>query len=117
MIQSVIDNLKTIGACVSALVACAGGYVYFDGPVPASRQYVIAEAQAIKKDLIDNRLQINTVQRSLLRKEKFDRELDLQKVQEQNVRSILHQRIEQIGDELDNVDRERDELVKEKRKQ
>ena len=68
MWQTIVDNLKVIGSCVTGIVACVSGYVYFDGPVPASRQYVIAEAQAIKKDLIDNRLQINTVQRNLLRK-------------------------------------------------
>lgn len=116
MLSSIIENIKTVTACVSAIGAACGGYIYLDGPIPATKQYVIAETLTIKKDLIDNRLQLNTVQRNLLRKEKFDRDLDLQKVQEPAIRQILQQRTDQISDELEAIEKERDELQKEKRK-
>lgn len=116
MIQAIVENIKTIGACVTGVTACLGGYVYLDGPVPASKQYVIAETQTLKKDVIEGRLQLNTVQKNLLRKEKFDRELDLQKVQDPQFRQVLQQRHEQIADELDNIEKEREKLLEEKRK-
>lgn len=108
------ENIKTIGACVSAVGAVCGGYVYLDGPVPATRQYVVAETQSLKGRVIDNQLQLNTVQRNLLRKEKFDRDIELQKNPDSPVRTILQQRLDQINDELDGVEKDREELRKEK---
>ena len=64
--------------------------------------------------MIDSQLQTNTVQRNLLRKEKFDRDIEMQKNPDSPVRSIIQQRIEQINDELDGVEKEREELRKEK---
>lgn len=116
MIQIIVENIKTIGACITGITACATGYVYLDGPIPASTRYVANETQTIKRDVIEGRLQLNTVQKNLLRKEKFDRELDLQKVNDPQFRSILQQRHDQIGDELDNIEKEREKLLEEKRK-
>lgn len=114
MLTAIVDNIKTIGTCVSAVGAVCGGYLYLDGPVPASRSYVLAETQSLKGRVIDNQLQLNIVQRNLLRKEKLDRDIELQKNPDPAVRSILNQRLEQITDELDAIERERDELRKEK---
>lgn len=118
MFATIIDNIKTIGICIGTITACGTGYVALDGPVPVSRQYVVAETQQLKQTLgtrvIDNQLQLNTVQRNLLRKEKFDRDLELQKEPTPSVRSILQQRRDQIDDELDNIEKEREELRKEK---
>lgn len=116
MLQVIVDNIKMIGACVTGITACGTGYVYLDGPVPASKHWVISETQTLKRDIIDNRLQTNTVQRQLLRKEQFDRKLDIEKAPDHNVKAILQQRLENIIDELDNVEREREDLIKEKRK-
>lgn len=118
MWQTAVDNIKTIlgiiGACVAGLTGCAGGYVALDGPIPASKQYVIAENLRVERRAIDTQLQVNTVQRNLLRKERFDRDIELQKEPPPMVRSILNQRIDQIKDELDNIEKEREELRKEK---
>lgn len=114
MLTVIADHIKTIGVCVSAITACGTGYIYLDGPVPATKQYVVAETQSLKGRVIDNQLQLNTVQRNLLRKEKFDRDIELQRNPETPVRAILQQRIEQISDELDVVEKEREELRKEK---
>lgn len=114
MFSAIIENIKAIGVCIGAITACGGGYVAMDGPIPASRQYVVAQNEGLRGRVIDNQLQLNTVQRNLLRKEKFDRDIELTKDPASPVRSILQQRLDQIHDELDNIEKERDELRKEK---
>lgn len=114
MLAGIVDNIKAIGVCLGTLGACGTGYVALDGPVPATKNYVIAETQGLKSRVIDNQLQLNTVQRNLLRKEKFDRDIELTKDPASPVRSILQQRLDQIHDELDNIEKEREELRKEK---
>lgn len=117
MFTAIIDNIKTVGVCISAITACGGGYVYLDMPVPASRHYVIAQNSEIKSRLIDSQLQTNTVQRNLLRKEKFDRDIELGKNPDGPVRSVLQQRLDTINDDLEAVNKERENLVKEKANQ
>lgn len=114
MLQAIVDNAKRIGAVVTCCTGIGGGYIYFDGPVPATKQYVVAETQSLKGRVIDNQLQLNTVQRNLLRKEKFDRDIEVQKDPTSPVRHIIQQRLEQITDELENIEKEREELRKEK---
>lgn len=114
MFGSIVDTLKVVGTCVPIAGAVCGGYVYLDGPIPATKQYVVAETQSLKGRVIDNQLQLNTVQRNLLRKEKFDRDIEIQKDPNSPVRHILQQRVDQITDELDNIEKEREELRKEK---
>lgn len=114
MIQSLLDNAKVIGGCVTAVGAMCGGYIAIDGPVPATKHYVITQNEGLKSRVIDNQLQLNTVQRNLLRKEKFDRDIELTRDPASPVRSILQQRLDQIHDELDNIEKEREDLRKEK---
>ena len=114
MIQTIIDNAKVIGGCVTAIGAVCGGYVAIDGPIPASRQYVVTQNEGLRSRVIDNQLQLNTVQRNLLRKEKLDRDIELTRDPQSPVRSILQQRLDQIHDELDNIEKEREDLRKEK---
>lgn len=114
MFTAIIENIKLVGVCASALTACGGGYVYFDLPTPASKQYVIAQNSEIKSRLIDSQLQTNTMQRNLLRKEKFDRDIEIQKSTDASVRSVLQQRLDTINDDLEAVGKERDSLAKEK---
>ena len=114
MLAGIIDNIKAIGVCIGAITACGTGYVALDGPIPASKAYVVAQNEGLRSRVIDNQLQLNTVQRNLLRKEKFDRDIELTKDPASPVRSILQQRLDQIHDELDNIEKEREELRKEK---
>jgi hypothetical protein len=108
----VTDHLKTIGSCVTAIGAVAGGYVYLDGPIPATRQYVITETKTIKQELVDTRLQLNTTQRNLFRKEQVDRQIDIQKTEDANVKRLLQERLDTVKDELDRLESERDDLKK-----
>ena len=116
MLAGIIDNIKAIGVCIGAVTACGTGYVALDGPIPASKAYVVAQNEGLRSRVIDNQLQLNTVQRNLLRKEKFDREYELQKdtTAPPQVRSILKNRVDQIEDELDTIEKEREALRKEK---
>jgi hypothetical protein len=41
MFQPFADNIKMIGSCISGVAAICGGYIYFDGPIPASKHYVL----------------------------------------------------------------------------
>lgn len=121
MFAAIVDNIKAIGGCVTAFGALCGGYVALDGPIPTSAKYVeqrvayvLAENKKIESRVIDNQLQLNTVQRNLLRKEKFDRNLEIQKDPPPAVHSILKNRIDQIDDDLETIEKEREELRKEK---
>ena len=114
MFAGIVENIKTIGLCISAITTCGAGYVYLDMPVPVSKNYVIAENLTLKSRLIDSQLQTNTMQRNLYRKEKFDREIELQKNPELSVRSILQSRLDAINDDLEVVNKERENLQKEK---
>lgn len=115
------ENLSGIARNFSAVCAAcgavAGGYVYLDMPLPATKSYVIAQNRELRSEVIDGRLQTNGIQRQLLRKEKFDRVLDVQKAENPNVRSVLQGRLDQIEDELSVVNAERERLEAEKRKQ
>ncbi len=114
MFAVIVENIKTIGLCMSAITTCGAGYVYLDMPVPASKNYVIAETATLKSRLIDSQLQTNTMQRNFMRKEKFDREVELQKNPEPTVRSILQNRLDAVNDDLETVNKERESLQKEK---
>lgn len=114
MFAAIAENIKTIGVCVSAVTACGTGYVYLDMPIPASKSYVIAETFSLKSRLIESQLQTNTMQRNFMRKEKFDREIELQKNPEPTVRSILQNRLDAVNDELESVNKERENLQKER---
>ena len=121
MLSWVAENLKLLGTSVVGVMGISAGYVAIDGPIPASTKFVLAQSELHKtqnKELnvrvIDQQLQLNMVQRNLLRKEKFDRELELSRDVAGPVRSILQQRKDQIEDELDTIEKEREVLRKEK---
>lgn len=121
MLQAITEHAKGIGAVLTCCTGLAGGYVYMDGPVPATRSYVIAQIgelrtmnERLNGRVIDQQLQLNTVQRNLLRKEKFDRDVEISRDPLSSVRGILEQRRDQIVDELDNIEKEREVLRKER---
>lgn len=113
LLATIADNAKSIGAVITCCTGLAGGAAYFE-VVPATRSYVTAYTQSVKRDLIDSRLETNDVRRQLLRKEKFDRTLELEKEQQPNVRMILRERLEWIEGELDSISKAREELRKER---
>jgi len=114
MFAVIVENARSIGAVLACCTALGSGYVYVDGPIPATKQYVIAQTRSLSSAVIDNQLQTNGIERRLLRKERFDRGLELEKAQEPHVRSILQQRVQQIDDDLDTVTKERHKLEAEK---
>lgn len=114
LLVAIADNAKAIGAVVTCCTGIGTGYVFLDGPIPASKAFVIAETQSVKRDMIDSRLETNDVRRHLLRKEKLDRTLDLEKEHPANVRAIIRDRLEWIEAELDMLNKARDDLRKER---
>ena len=110
-----LENAKAISTVVTACGAVGGSYIYFDGPIPASRQYVIAQTNDLTRRVIDGSLQTNTLTRSLVIKEKSDRQLELQKAQDPGYKAILEDRIQQIDKSLNEIDQEREALKEEKR--
>lgn len=58
----------------------------------------------------ETRLQINQVRRDTLRADKFNREQQLAVTADPNMRQLLQQRLGEIADALDDVNRERDRL-------
>lgn len=62
MFSAIAENIKTIGACVSGGTAVCGGYIYFDGPVPASKHYVL---ELMRGELVPIKQVQNTQARSL----------------------------------------------------
>lgn len=114
MMEGIVDNIKMIGVCAAAATSCGTGYVYLGAPVPASKGYVIGQVEQLKSRLIDGQLQTNGLQRDFLRKEKFDRELDISKNPDAGVRSVLQNRLDTINDSLESNVKERSELQREK---
>jgi hypothetical protein len=114
--MSILEYAPKIGAILTCCGTLGGGYVYLDGPLPASRNYVLALEQGLKMRVIDSQLQANSIERRLLRKEKFDRTLEIEKSEDPNVRNILRGRLDQIADEEEAANRERQSLEREKRK-
>lgn len=124
------ENIRLISATVTSLVAIVTGYVYFEAPVPASKSYVIAQAEAIKADnkketeiirketkgikngLVDIQLQLNSQQRSVLRSEKTSRQIELEAKPEQ--RPTILQKIEQIDDDLQEIQKQREKLLQQR---
>lgn len=128
-----VENIRLISATVTSAVAIVTGYVYFEAPVPASKAYVIAQAEAIKADnkketeiirketkgikngLVDIQLQLNSQQRSVLRSEKTSRQIELEAKPEQ--RPIIQQKIEQIDDDLQEIQKQREKLLQQREEQ
>lgn len=130
MFAVLAENIRLISATVTSLVAIVTGYVYFEAPVPASKSYVIAQAEAIKADnkketeiirketkgikngLVDIQLQLNSQQRSVLRSEKTSRQIELEAKPEQ--RPTILQKIEQIDDDLQEIQKQREKLLQQR---
>lgn len=112
ILTTLMENIKVIGGCAGGLVALGGGYIALDGPIPATRQWTMVEVRETKKDITDGRLEINDVKRQLLRKEKFDRTLELEKTTSEREKALLRERLEWIEGQLDEVTKAREELRK-----
>lgn len=115
MFPFLVDNIKLIGTCMSGLAAVCGGYVALDGPLPASKKWVIAQSDQLKSRLIDGSLQTNKLETYLLRKEKTDREIQVQQEQNPQVRGIYQNRLDTVNDDLGNAAKQKTDLENEKR--
>lgn len=114
MFAWIVDNVKLVGSCATGVTAICGGYIYMEGPIPATKGYVIAQTEALKYGVIERGLEINDIKRQLLRKEKFDRSIELERTQEPNVKRLIQERLDSVNDDLDRVDKAREDLRKEK---
>lgn len=112
--QWLLENMKVIGSCFAALTAVCTGYVTIGGPIPASRQYVIAQADQLKERLIENSLQTNRLQLDLLRKEQVDRSIQIQQEANPQVKMIYQDRMNTVTDGINATINKNNELEKEK---
>lgn len=112
ILTSIMENIKVIGGCVGGFAALCGAYVAADGPIPASKQWTLAEVSTTRKDVTEGRLEINEVRRQLLRKEKFDRTMEYEKSSSTSERQLLRERLDWIEGELEKVNKAREDLKK-----
>lgn len=133
LFAALVENVKVISTVVTSAVAIVTGYFFFDPYVPATKSYVIAQAEAIKADnkketeiirketkgikngLVDIQLQLNSQQRSVLRSEKTSRQIELEAKPDQ--RHIIQQKIDQIDDDLNEIQKQRERLLKQREDQ
>lgn len=120
--STIADSAKSIGAVFACCGTLGTAYVGAGGPVPASSSWVQAEvkrlegsAKDLQNDVVDGRLQTNSIERRLLRKEKIDRNLELGRETETRTRSILQNRLDQIEEDLEENGRERQRLENQKK--
>jgi hypothetical protein len=90
--------LKVAGGAATCITACATGYVTIGGPIPASRQYVIAQNEKLTERLIDNSIQTNKLQLDLLRKEQIDRQVQIKQETSDSVKAIYMERLNAVSD-------------------
>lgn len=116
--EHVVNGAKVLGYCVTTLAACVGGYVSFGGPIPATQDYVLAQAQKtagetreLKTRVIELQMQQNTGRRDTFRKEEFDCQQELQR---EPSNFAVKQRLDQVRDELELIKRDREKLEKER---
>lgn len=111
MLEWLVKIGKVLGVCGPALGVCGTGYVYFDGPIPASRQYVLAQNGDLKTRLIELQLQQNKSSRDASRADQFIRQQEYQK---DPTNFAVKQRLDQINDDLEAIKNEHEKLVREK---
>ena len=118
----VLTTLKNVGGGLAALGAIGTSYVYLDLPQPVMRseyerklKELEQHAGETKSQVIDSQLQTNRLNMQFLRKEKFDREMDIERITDPSARNAIRNRQLTIDDELREIDRERERLIKEKR--
>ncbi len=116
MLKWLLENLKLIGGAVGGVVAIFSGYFYFDGPVPASKKYVIAQVNDIKSSLIDNSIQILRQNKEQLYDKKDDKELKAARETNEEVKTIYKRQLQGINDSISDIDRQTRDLEAEKRK-
>ncbi|SRR5258708_1734207 len=107
--------ITSIIAALASLVVIFTAYTQFGGPLPATRQYVLEQIDDFRVRLIDNALQTNRLQIDLLRREQFDRQLQIQTEKNTHVRAIYQDRLNIVSDEINNAINRRGELEKERR--
>lgn len=129
-----VINLQTIAAALAALTAVGGTYIGLataGPPVFASHlQAKIDElrgkydpdiarldkvAQSTATILRDIQLQQNQARKESVRREKFDKEVEITKPDVPvQTRSMLRQRLDQLNDDEENLKREREFLEKQR---
>jgi hypothetical protein len=110
------ENLKTTVALATTLVAISSGIVYAYDSFCVTRVCVTAQVNMLRDRVIDTQVQLHQTERSLLRKEQLDRELQLQGMKDPATRGVIITRQRDIADELVDIDRKIRELIREKRK-
>lgn len=106
--------ITSVLATLAALVVVTTGYLQLGGPIPATRQYVIEQIEGVRSRLVDSALQTNKLQLDLLRREQFDRQLQIQQEKNPHVKSIYQDRLNVVGDDINNAITRRGDLEKEK---
>lgn len=108
------ESIKMVSASIAALTALATGYVTLDGPIPATRQWVQVQNEQVKSRLIDNSLQVNRLELELLHREQFDRQIQIQKEDKPEIRSIYQERLNAVLDSIASTVIKNQDLVREK---
>jgi hypothetical protein len=114
LFADISGTVKTVGACVTGIAAVCSGYVALDGPLPASRQWVVAQNEQLKSRLIDGRLETNKLETYLLRKEETDRAVQIQQEPNAQVKAVYQDRLNTVKDGLDDAVKRKVDLEHEK---
>jgi len=108
------EKIKMVCSTAAAVIAVVTGYIALDGPLPATRQWVLAQNDQLKSRLIDNSLQTNRLELELLRREQFDRKIEATVEQKPEIQSILTERLNSISDSITATITKNQELQQEK---
>lgn len=114
MLEYALNVAKVIGVCSGAVGSCVGGYVYLDGPIPASKHFVLAQYDGLKSRVIQSQIQTNALNESLLKQEQASRSADIVKETNPTVRGIYQKRLDEVGDELAKIRKDSESLHVEK---
>jgi hypothetical protein len=114
MFDEISGTVKMVSACVTGVAAVCSGYVALDGPLPASRQWVVAQNEQLKSRLIDGRLETNKLETYLLRKEETDRAVQIQQEPNAQVKAVYQDRLNTVKDGLDDAVKRKSDLEHEK---
>jgi|ERR1035437_1829710 hypothetical protein len=114
MFDDISSTVKLASGLVTGVAALCTGYVAIDGPLPASRQWVIAQNEQLKSRLIDGRLETNKLETYLLRKEETDRAVQIQQEPNASVKAVYQDRLNTVKDGLDDAVKRKGDLEHEK---
>lgn len=114
MLTFVMENIKVVGSAATGLVAVTGAYVHFEGPIPVTDRYVLAQLAPVQRSLIDSRLQLNTMRQESVRQEKFRLELSVPNATNPDHRNMLQMRIQDNERTLKEIERDDARLLEER---